>query len=167
MKPVLIGQAPAKTGDPNRPLLDVRTADKLMDLTGTTPQEYLELFDRYNLLSKYPGKKGRGDLWLASEAKYAAGALLPLLHERQVVMLGRNVANAFGIQNGYPYLVWNKMDFYGIPRYITSAPPLELGPDLYTMTVMVLPHPSGVNRWYNDPVNEAAARTAMHKLAGK
>jgi hypothetical protein len=31
--------------------------------------------------------------------------------------------------------------------------------------MIAFPHPSGLNRWWNDPVNEEAARMMLRRLA--
>ena len=61
---------------------------------------------------------------------------------RTVVMAGRGVAAAFGIRR-VPYLTW--VQHRG-------------------MTTAILPHPSGVNRWYNDPRNKRAAERFLRSI---
>lgn len=139
-KILLIGQAPNRTGNP-KAILEGRLGRKIADLCGITFDEYVELFDRINILDCWPGKSGKGDVFPKAEA--ARQAMRIKIHERDcVVMLGQGVARSFGIKA--EFLRWT---FLGSTR------------------VLILPHPSGINRWYNDPQNTRKARKIMHRLS--
>jgi hypothetical protein len=61
-----------------------------------------------------------------------------------VIMLGTKVCNAFGVEDiewleSYTSQLWNPM--------------------------VAFPHPSGLNRWWNDPENEAKAWKVGHAIA--
>jgi hypothetical protein len=79
----------------------------------------------------------RGTFWSRREAKYHAGPVLAHLGRTDLLLLGRDVVSAMSLR---------------VPRPLTWVSPG------YAM----LPHPSGLNRWYNDPVNR---RAAVHFLA--
>jgi hypothetical protein len=144
-RPVLVGQAPGPRSDPRYPLLGghaVRSAGaRLQALMGLGLVEYARLFCRRNLLEAWPGHAGKGDRWPAGEAAKEAGRLAQALRGRTVLLLGRNVAGAFG-RTG-PYLEW-------VDDGVRMA--------------AILPHPSGVNLWWNDPANEARGRVFLADL---
>lgn len=85
-----------------------------------------------NVLRSYPGPEGdKGDAFPRQRAQRAARRLWGSLRGRRVLLAGKRVGVAFGIREDY--LVWTTH---------------EAGFD-----VAVIPHPSGVNRWWNEPAN--------------
>lgn len=92
-----------------------------------------------NLLAEFPGKSGKGDAFPIALAR-ARAARMRLGGE--VVLLGRHVARAFGAQ-GAPFLEWF---------------------DLRGAWAAVVPHPSGVNHWWNDPANTNRAAVFLAGL---
>lgn len=128
----MIGQAPGR-GPPTAPLAG-RAGQKLADLHGVPHAEFMATRRVINLLDKWPGKAGKGDAFPLAEAKRRT-ALFDLRQWDRVLFLGKNVARAFSFR--VPFLEWR-----------------PLGGALCA----VVPHTSGVNRWWNDPQNEAAAR---------
>lgn len=134
---VLIGQAPGRLGDPARPLVGKGSGDLLQRLTGAMPGQYERLFERRNLLGSWPGRSSAGgDSFPQSEAKHAAQAILPSLAGRRVVLLGSGVARAFGFSAKTTRFRWVERD---------------------GATFALSPHPSQVNRWWNNPRNRAEA----------
>lgn len=135
-KTLLIGQAPGPNTDPARPLYPFPASSaggRLCKFMGISVDEYLEIFDRVNLLQEFPGKEGKEDKFPPRLAKVAAAAILPLLEGRAVVFLGRNVANSFG----YSALGFHSWDYH---------PGLR-------MQLACVPHSSGRSHWYNSPEN--------------
>lgn len=138
MKPLLIGQAPGPNTDPAVPLVPWpgdSAGARLAALAGFDPQTFLETFDRINLLQTFPGRGKRDDKFPRRDARIAAAAIRPLLAHRHVILVGRNVAQAFGFEQ-FSYHEWFN---YGFP-------------------VAVVPHPSGRNHWYRKPGHEEIAR---------
>jgi hypothetical protein len=72
----------------------------------------------------------------------AAANLRPLLRGRRVVFLGRRVSEAFG-WDGEGWFRWRRGDDF---------------------VAAVSPHPSGLSRWWNDPVNVEQARDFYSSL---
>jgi len=140
-KLILIGQAPGRNGDPSRPL-EGRNGRRLAKLAGIAEDEYLEITDRMNLLDRWPGKKGKGDEWPVAEAEASANEMLPNLSGRRVLLVGRNVAKAFGFGD-LPWLEWRKLE---------------------GMEVAVIPHPSGIVLWWNDKENRQAAKKFLREV---
>jgi len=112
-------------------------------MSGLTKKAYLVRFERANLLDAWPGKGGKGDAFPRAEARAAAAKMEPLLRGRTVVFVGASVARAFGVK---------------IPFYLQWASWNE-------GWAAVLPHPSGINRWYNEPANALCAERFMRRLA--
>ncbi len=130
-KVVVVGEAPGAAGRADLPLYPLPpgcAGHRLFKMTALpNMRTYLTLLFRANLLSYNPGPN-----WPKREAHIAAMAMLPFLRERQVVLLGRKVARAFGVGQ-YSFMEWNNYR------------------DL--CDVAVLPHPSGRNLWYQDGGN--------------
>lgn len=159
-RPLLIGQAPGPNTDPEYPLYPVpRTSagGRLCELMGLTRAEYITTFDRVNLLPYFPGKdRANEDKFPMSPARLAARVLRPMLRGRRVILVGRQVAQAF--QLGADWHEW--VDFRVGPRHAA------LGCDGLAQ-VAVVPHPSGRNHWYNNELNRARARRFWNALLEK
>lgn len=135
-KTLLIGQAPGPNTDSARPLHPFPASSaggRLCKFMGISAEEYLEIFDRVNLLQEFPGKEGKEDKFPPRLARVAASAILPFLVGRTVVFLGRNVATSFG----YKTIDFHSWDYH---------------PDL-GMRIACVPHSSGRSHWYNKPEN--------------
>jgi len=106
---------------------------RLCKILGMAPCEYLETFDRANLL-----KTAR---WSTKRARAAAGGLS---HKKRI-LLGARVAAAHGVK------------FYPFHRYYLTV--FHDGVD-----ILVLPHPSGRCRIWNDRAAIVAARDAVKRF---
>lgn len=140
MRPTLVGEAPAPRR--NRAALDGPAGDRLARHAGMADRdELLGSFDAVNLLGRWPGCAGKGSAWDAARARRAARRK-PL--RGVCVLLGGRVAAAYGL-DGLGWGWWLRT-----PRAL----------------VCVVPHPSGVNRLYNDPpMRELAGRVLAEALA--
>lgn len=143
-RPLLVGQAPGPRTDPREPLSG-RCGARLAALCGMEPGEFMAAFERINLIDRHPGAAAKGDLFPAGPARRAAVKMLVggKMSGRKVVMLGGNVSRAFCVDGCTP-LVW----------FWTGA-----------VHFAICPHPSGVNRWWNEPRNVRAARRFWRGLA--
>lgn len=142
MKPLIVGEAPSKNEDVPNPISG-RVGKRLAECCGTSLDEFLHRFERTNLLKVRQDTKEKGFEFDEQAASLAAYEMADpayssfALHEgRVVILLGKRVAAAFGASPEY----------FSLQRVGTKA-------DVY-----VVPHPSGVNRWWN----EAANRGKMH-----
>jgi len=143
MKPLLVGQAPGPNTDPDLPLAPFPRSSaggRLAEFAGLTADEYLDLFDRTNLLHTFPGRTKRDDKWPARHAEIAASAMKPLLGGRSLILVGRNVAEAFG----YPAQHLDFHQWFFDPKWKYS--------------VSVVPHTSGRSHWYRKPGNMELAK---------
>jgi uracil-DNA glycosylase len=149
VKPLIIGQAPARGRD-EAPAFTSASGARLAKLAGvgTTGADLQEHFETINLNSRYGGKagSGKGDKFDLAAAKQEAATIMLQLAEseksRVVLLMGRGVAKAFGADK-HPYLepwIWSHN------------------------TWVVFPHPSGVNRWWNEEWNVRAAQNMLGKI---
>src|SRR5580765_595681 len=149
---LLIGQSPSINGDPRRPLIAGPTGERLRELLGLDLLAYVRATERVNLLAEYPGKAGKGDRFPLEEAREAAVEMTPRLLGRRVIFVGHGVARAFGLK-GRP-LVWHE-------RAITISQLGVRGAIIGEISGWhqwaICPHPTGINRWWNDPKNKAKA----------
>ena len=110
---------------------------------GTTRKQYLDAFDRRNLL--------RTRAWDQRKAREVAQALLPDLDGRFIVVLGTQVRAALGLPLAEPLSI-----------NCVKAGASSLGWLKFKWVAM--PHPSGRNRWFNEPGNLKKARAVLADL---
>lgn len=148
MKPLIIGQAPGPRSDPDVPLSG-RCGERLAALCGIGHDQFLERFCRVNLIKRFPGKQSKGDAFPIEEARKGAIGLLMtgVFATTKIVLLGDAVARTFG----YASFEYKFHKFY----------PCRVSPH----GIAFCPHPSGVNRWWNDAGNFEAARRFWRRLA--
>jgi uracil-DNA glycosylase len=150
---IIYGQAPGRVSGPP---LGGRAGRLLADLAGLVG--YAELAERFeirNLLPYWPGPaSGKGDRFSSAEARARAeGELRYLAAGDRLLLLGKGVQKAFGVSGDPCTSTEIRLRGRG------QAAPASL-------TAYLLPHPSGVNLWWNDPENrEAASRFFREILA--
>ncbi len=143
MKPLLIGEAPSKNEATPRPL-EGRVGKRLASCCNMTLGEFLDHFDRVNLLSVRQDTKEKGFEFDLRAAKISAEVLRQSFKEGQIVLfLGGRVAEAFGVHG--PYFEHRVVNQIGTEAYI-------------------FPHPSGISRWWNDPANKQQAAEFMQDV---
>ena len=142
---LLIGQAPGPNTNPDAPLWPEpasSTGGRLAGFAGMGARAYLRTFDRINLLNEFPGRtQKRDDTWPVRDARIAASAIRPLLLGRSVILVGRNVSDAFSLGE-IPFHTWTRL---------TAG-------RRFLFDVAVIPHPSGRNHWYRKPENMEQVR---------
>lgn len=142
MKPLIVGEAPARTGDPMKPL-EGPCGIKLAAVFGITYDEYLETFSRLNVLPEWPGRGEKGDQFPMALAREHARQIV--IEKRTTFLLGKRVAQAFG--------------FLPKARFLSGyfSPAGE-------WRIMIIPHPSGINIWWNDPANVRRAKKEARRF---
>lgn len=141
-KPLIVGEAPNKKGRPGDTSIAGRCGKKLAELCGCTLDEYLDVFERRNVLSTYPGASGKGSAFSSPAIKRRATILRRAFRPgRTVILLGYRSARAFGVKAKY-------------------FEPVKVG----SAAAIVVPHPSGINRWYNDPANVRKMKRFMQGI---
>jgi hypothetical protein len=140
LKPLLVGELNPYGADPKFALYPFprgAAGDRLCRLImGLSGGEYMARFDRVNLCA------GR---WSVRDARAMANRLSREAEERPaIVLLGRKVSDAFGIEYE-PFTVKRGRERAGAWR----------------TTVVVLPHPSGLCRTWNETGAIDRARAAL------
>lgn len=148
-KPILLGQAPARSGD-GRPFTGP-SGQRIQQMMGLPDYEMLaEVFELRNLVGSVQLKNehGKGDAFPKQIARTNWFRMSRCL-EMDFVLLcaGREVAKIVGVGN-MPFL-----------HLATKG----LGPAIGK--VAVVPHPSGISLWWNDPENVARARIFFAQFA--
>jgi uracil-DNA glycosylase len=144
-----VGQAPSRETEGKPPFVG-KCGKFLAELLGTTQQQMLLDHDFVNVLDYYPGRGVGGDKFPRIEARNAAKHKLELIRGRIVILLGNNVARAFGAKS-FEYGEW----------YMIKDDDGKVAVD----RMSVIPHPSGINRYYNDPLNRAGVSQFLKGLA--
>lgn len=145
MKPLLLGMNNPLSDDPEYDLYPYPENSAGWRLWKMLPgevsrREYLAMFDRRNLL--------RQKVWDQQAAREAAQELLPELSGRFVVVLGTQVRAALGLPAVRP---------------LEQMARTEQGTVLFSW--IAVPHPSGRNRWYNEPGNKEQVGAMLLELA--
>lgn len=123
MRPTIVGEAPGRK--PGAPLVGTcgRRLAEWAGLEGV--RELSTLFELTNLMRTWPGAQGKGSAWPKDEARRAARRH-PL--RGVCVLLGLRVAAAYDLDD-LGYATWLRGRRYA---------------------ACVVPHPSGINRLYNE-----------------
>lgn len=139
MRLLIVGEAPSRlVSEP----LTGPSGRRLSELMGIEHGEMLERFERTNLLADWPGRDGHGSAFPLLLAMSRALELREGPWDA-FLLLGKRVAAAFGFRADVRYLAWYEMA---------------------DRRFAVLPHPSGVNRWFNEPANRAQARRFLRSV---
>jgi uracil-DNA glycosylase len=158
----IVGESPGPLGDPNRPLfersgLPSRSGDFLARLAGCSLQELHDRWTIRNVLKNFPGRdpSGRGDAFPAEEARQPGEEILrrAISCHAKVLVLGKRAAEALGLTDAR-YLEWYKKS--------QANPWHKDTPD--TATIGILPHPSGINHWWNEPGRLVRAAKFMEEF---
>ena len=139
-KILLVGYCPSHSGSPERPLDGPGTGHRLAKLCGLSHKDYLEKFDRVNLHYDTPVKRDRLTREVGS---VSADAMMRRNKGRRIVLLGDEVRVAFGYAKD------------SIAEWVV----LDDG-----TRVSYIPHPSGLNRWYNETDNTRRVEKFLREL---
>lgn len=138
---LIVGEAPSSRG--NGVVLGELVGRRLAEAGGISLDDYLERTDRVNLFQRPLAR------WDRVGARFHA-SLVAIDRTRRVILLGRRVAAAFSLAH-LDVLRW-----YGPATTRLAA-----------RSLAIVPHPSGRNRWWNDPANRIQAerflRTALRE----
>lgn len=158
MKMLIVGEAPAAKR-PEWSVLQGPSGERLARLFGC---DWREVADAVNLLDWHQRADANGESkFPAPEAKAAARMLLrvhPGLNGvgpacPLVLLLGRRVAHAFGVT--------------GVAYFETTVVCSRTAAEPVQRPAVVVPHPSGRSRWWNEPANRTAAGVWFEKLTKK
>lgn len=130
-----IGQAPSRQTKRHLGWAQGRTTKALARLAGCTYESLALRANFVNLLGRWPGRMAKGDRWPLNRARMAAKRLKLA---GRVILLGQQVARAFGASRAF-------------------LEPFQLN----GAQAFILPHPSRINRWWNDARNRRRARSML------
>ena len=150
--PLVIGQAPGRPTDAGYlSPFEGPCGERLASLLGIKWRHFMTMVERANLIQEWPGKSGRGDKFPRARGTISALAMVMRgqLDNRKVVLLGKEVARCFGLAD---------------MRYLETRTDNQEGG--IESSVFLLPHPSGVNRWWNSKRNVLAASKAFKVFLG-
>jgi hypothetical protein len=136
----LVGQAPSRLGDPSKPLAGPN-GQRIARLAGMSYGELIAC-RRKHLNRDYIGKRGKGKAFDQAKGNVNAADILMDWRVERIVLLGKNVARCFGFRD-LPFLAEIR---------------------IYGRRFLIFPHPSGVNRWWNERRNERRARQLLQRF---
>lgn len=144
---IFVGQAPGPAGgcagEGEMEPLSGRCGERLAGLMDMRVEHFLNSFTRKNLNLEFQGKVGKGDAFDEVEGIRVAKFLRGGPHKKYV-MCGHQVQRCFG----YSFL-----------------PPLFCCVELVPKKAFfALPHPSGINLWWNSKQNQADAKLALARF---
>lgn len=152
MTAYIYGQAPGKKPkeDPRVPFLGGRNGAFLAELAEVDEKVLADLFVFRNVLDYYPGPRtsGKGDAFPLDEARASARRLMDeWVWGDTVLFAGMQVAKAFEFKE-VSYFKW--------------------GEPVAGVQAAIVPHPSGINRFWNEARNKTRARgfwrAAVHEV---
>jgi hypothetical protein len=118
---------------------------RLAKLADMTLDGFLSRARTVNVLARWPGKSGKGDRFPLTKKTFERSRRIELSEAYAdasvVVLVGAAVCRVFD----YPEL---------------ADRPCEMN----ALGVAYLPHPSGVNRWFNVPANRAKAKQFLKEV---
>jgi hypothetical protein len=136
----LVGQAPSRRGDPRKPLAGPN-GRKIARLGGMSYDE-LVACRRKHLNTHYSRRRGKGDTFDHVQGNINASNVLLDWRVERIVLLGKNVARCFGFGD-VPFLAEVR---------------------IYGRRFLIFPHPSAVNRWWNERRNQRRARQLLQRF---
>lgn len=143
---VIIGQAPNRSNDWRHPL-EGRVGLRLCQLFGCSTADYLSHTQRRNVLLRWPGKSGKGDHFPHTVAMRRAKRMKRSLGGRHVLFVGIATARVFGITSE--------------PFHWQVHSARKYRPGMFWAAVV--PHPSGINKWWNLLRNQQHAAIFMRR----
>lgn len=149
----LVGEAPAQGFD-GRPAFSSSSGQRITQLIG---MDVRSVFRCVNLLDRWPGKsdRGKGSEFPLNDArlralKYSRRLFMP---GDELILAGGRVADAFRVRKAVEHFEWTDLCW-------GTDMKLDLD-DAEQIRLSTIPHPSGVNRFWNSPDNVQTARTFL------
>ena len=136
----LVGQAPSRRGDPSKPLAGPN-GQKVARLAGMSYDELIAC-RRKHLNTHYRGKRVNSNAFDHMKGNVNAANILLDWRVERIVLLGKNVARCFGFRD-LPFLAEVR---------------------IYGRRFLIFPHPSSINRWWNERRNERRARQLLQQF---
>lgn len=165
-KLLLLGESPAAGTEYDRESWlapgSSKSADRLLKFTGFSAQDYLCTFSRDNLLHHLPKRSGKGRNFPIESARQQTRRIFQE-HDlaKGFVMLGRRITSVFRWYEWGPTIRSAPTSKLKYLKWYKVMPTAGFGGPTWAA---VVPHPSGVNRWWNDANNRRRARRFFRKL---
>lgn len=152
MKTILLGEAPPKSRPRDTPESRPFSGASGRRFSEMIGEDVVKAFDTRNLLPEWPGAASKGSKFPMMAAQIGAHRLLRTLPRdgTRIILCGSRVARAMSLQ-WMVSLRWYRVSWQS-PRYIQAR-------------AIFIPHPSGVNRQWNDPeVVEAVKQVLLAEV---
>lgn len=149
--PILVGESNPYGASPETalyPLPARASGGRLQRLVGVRRWRYVE-FERHNLCE---------EPWRIRTARVRASQLMLGNRGRVLVLLGRKVAHAFGEKDTPPFSL---VDVGQGDRYRRQTPSAVPPHESHWTRLVLLPHPSGLNRQWQEPGAYERARRLL------
>jgi uracil-DNA glycosylase len=128
-RPIIVGEAPARDFDPLAlPFSSPGTERNLERLLG---KDWRHRYNVMNMLQTEQPSSGKGSSFDMDSAKMAFSWMVNagIFNDVKVLLCGQRVAEAFGLKG---------IDYFEV----VQVPSAKAG--------MMIPHPTGINQWWND-----------------
>lgn len=156
-RPLIVSHSPAPSDSGILPLVGSRTGNRLAKMVGLSHAGELgSVADLANLRSRpTPDADVKGDRAAGERLLelFADGFILP----PHIIAIGHRVAAGLGFIGDDP--VYTTMVAFGPENNFDLPGKMRGG-----IPLLVIPHTSTRNRWYNDPANQQAARDALAQI---
>jgi len=139
---LFVGQAPGEKGA--APFVG-RSGKTVARLLGEDYQVMLQRHGFINVVEEFQGKSGKGDKFKPKPAEAIARITEASAKHAGIVLCGKAVAKSVGCRK-QPYL--DAFELAGKPA-------------------MVLPHPSGINMWWNDASKKRSAQKRLRAFVSR
>ncbi len=138
-------------------------------LLGVHRLEFCATYKRTNLNVCFSGKIGKGDKFDRVEGEERAEKFIMSEKLTKYVLLGQHVAACFArvmdmpvVELSSPLMTFEK-SFRRVNEFCFNAEPLT---SEFKKQFFLLPHPSGINSWWNKPNNRIAAEIKLKAFLG-
>jgi hypothetical protein len=147
MRVLLVGEAPSRSGGKLR-AFDGASGERLAEWARFPFGKYqlLERARTENVLARWPGVGYAGEKGSWFPTALARARARNMYLAEITIFCGRRVAKAFDVE-WLPYFHWFDMTW-----------------NRQTTTAVVIPHPSGCNRYYNVPENREKAGALLRSV---
>lgn len=150
-KPLIVGRDNPYSQDPRYALFyepaGATGASLCFRILEMDPRDYMRVFDRANLCVGG---------WSKPTARESARAILER-PRKALILLGKDVAEAFGLGRDWEFLESTEL----LSQHKRERGRFQV---VYRTPTIVLPHPSGRNRLWNDQMLRRRAREAVRDL---
>lgn len=164
MQLLIVGEMPTERAGLERAFEGSGSADRLCRLLGVQPGQLHVVVDTLNVFD------GPMPKWNSEEARRNGDQLRALFAQKgysHVLLCGRRVGQALRLSTSEPYFQWGRLwphPSEEITRRKAERWTIIPVKDVYPQ-VALIPHPSGLSRWWNERENRLTAMRFMAEMA--